>query len=62
MTAAPTYKIEDLAHAGATLVQMGKMAEAQALLSKYNIKAVTDLKPEQYGAFAIELRLLGVQI
>ena len=33
-----------------------------ALLAKYGVQAVTQLKPEQYGAFATELRGLGAQI
>jgi hypothetical protein len=51
-----------LANAGATLGQAGKMNEALALLARYGIQSVHGLKPEQYGAFAMELRALGAQI
>lgn len=61
-TAAPTYTLDALARAGATLAQSGKMQEALALLAKYGVQTVNQLKPEQYGAFATELRALGAQI
>ncbi len=61
-TAAPTYTLDVLARAGATLAQSGKMQEALALLAKYGVQTVNQLKPEQYGAFATELRALGAQI
>ena len=32
------------------------------LLGRYGVQAVTQLQPEQYGAFATELRALGAQI
>ncbi len=60
--AAPTYTLDALARAGATLAQSGKMQEALALLAKYGVQTVNQLKPEQYGAFATELRALGAQI
>jgi hypothetical protein len=60
--AAPSYTLDDLARAGGALLQAGKAAEAQALLPKYGIRYLNELKPEQYGAFAIELRALGAQI
>lgn len=61
-SAAPTYTLDALARAGATLAQSGKMQEALALLAKYGIQTVNQLRPEQYGAFATELRALGAQI
>lgn len=61
-TAAPTYTLDALARAGAALAQAGKMQEALALLAKYGVQTVNQLKPEQYGAFATELRALGAQI
>ena len=62
MTAAPTYTLDALARAGAVLAQSGKMEQALALLAKYNVQTVNQLKPEQYGAFATELRALGAQL
>lgn len=61
-TGAPTYTLDALARAGATLAQSGKMQEALALLARYGVQTVNQLKPEQYGAFATELRALGAQI
>jgi len=61
-TAAPTYTLDQLARAGAALAQSGKMEQALALLAKYGVQTVNQLKPEQYGAFATELRALGAQV
>lgn len=61
-TAAPTYTLDAIAKAGATLVDAGKMDALCDLLAKYGIAAITALDPSQYGAFATELRALGAQI
>lgn len=61
-TAAPTYTLDALARAGAALAQSGKMQEAIAVLAKYGVQTVNQLKPEQYGSVAAELRALGAQI
>ena len=61
-TSAPTYTLDAIAKAGTSLVDAGKMDALLALLAKYNIQAVTQLAPSQYGAFATELRGLGAQI
>ena len=59
---APTYTLDQIAKAGANLVDAGKMEQLIALLTKYGVQAVTQLTPDQYGAFATELRALGAQI
>ena len=59
---APTYTLDQIAKAGANLVDTGKMEQLLALLTKYGVQAVTQLTPDQYGAFATELRALGAQI
>lgn len=59
---APTYTLDQIAKAGASLVDAGKMEPLLALLSRYGVQAVTQLAPEHYGAFATELRALGAQI
>lgn len=59
---APTYTLDQIAKAGANLVDAGKMEQLLALLAKYGVQAVTQLTPDQYGAFATELRALGAQI
>ena len=50
--------------AGADLVSQdaAKMPELLALLQKYGAQAITQLKPEQLGAFATELRGLGAKL
>ncbi len=62
LAGAPTYSLEQIAKAGSALLDAGKMESLQALLTKYGIQAITQLQPEQYGAFATELRALGAQI
>ena len=59
---APTYTLDQISRAGASLVDAGKMPQLLELLGRYGVQAVTQLKPEQYGAFATELRGLGAQI
>lgn len=59
---APTYTLGQISRAGAALVDAGKMESLLGLLSRYGIQAITQLAPEQYGAFATELRALGAQI
>jgi len=60
--AAPGYTMDDLAKAGAALAQAGKIPDLVELLGRYGVQAVTQLKPEQFGAFATELRGLGAEI
>ena len=62
VTGAPAYTLDQISRAGASLVDAGKMPQLLELLGRYGVQAVTQLKPEQYGAFATELRALGAQI
>lgn len=62
VTGAPAYTLDQISRAGASLVDAGKMEQLLALLGRYGVQAVTQLQPEQYGAFATELRGLGAQI
>ena len=62
VAAAPTYTLDQIAKAGASLVDAGKMEQLLALLAKYGVQAVTQLQPDQYGVFATELRTLGAQL
>lgn len=55
----PEYSMDDLARASVTLRDSGKLAQLQGLLSKYNVRALTELPKAQYGAFAVDLRGLG---
>ena len=62
VTGAPAYTLDQISRAGASLVDAGKMQQLSELLGRYGVQAVTQLQPEQYGAFATELRALGAQI
>lgn len=62
VTTAPTYTLDQIAKAGASLVDAGKMEQLLALLAKYGVQAITQLQPDQYGVFATELRTLGAQL
>lgn len=61
---APTYTLEQVSRAGAELISAdsGKLPQLRELLQKYGIPAVSELKPDQLGSFATELRALGAQI
>lgn len=61
---APTYTLEQVCRAGAELISAdsGKLPQLRELLQKYGIPAVSELKPDQLGSFATELRALGAQI
>ncbi len=60
--AAPAYTHERIMTAGAALMDAGKAEQLTALLQTFGVAAVTMLKPEQLGAFAVEMRKLGAQI
>lgn len=60
--AAPAYNRDQIMTAGAALIDAGKIAELTGLLNAFGVQAVTQLKQEQLGAFATELRKLGAQI
>ena len=60
----PTYTLAQIAKAGADLISQnpGLTPQVNALLAQYGVQAVTDVKPEHYGAFATALRGLGAKI
>lgn len=64
IAAAPAYTAEQLAHAGADFVMRNpaRAGEAQQLLARFGVQAVTDLPKERYGEFATALRGLGAQV
>lgn len=64
-TAQPQQKaltLNDIATAGAGLVDQGKMQQVIELLGKYGVQAITQLQPTLFDAFAGELRALGAAI
>lgn len=58
----PTYNRDQIMTAGAALIDAGKINELMGLLNSFGVQAVTQLKQDQLGAFATELRKLGAQI
>ncbi|MDL2318094.1 hypothetical protein LJC74_03240 [Eubacteriales bacterium OttesenSCG-928-A19] len=62
VTAAPAFTREQIMTAGAALIDAGKMNELMTLFNTFGVRAVTQLKQEQLGTFATELRKLGAQI
>lgn len=64
LATAPTFSIQQIAKAGADLFTNRPELRPQvnALLSQFGLQSVTDLKPDQYGAFATALRGLGANI
>lgn len=62
LSPAPTYTIDQIMTAGATLMDAGKALELTNLLHSFGVQAVMDLKPEQLGLFATAMRELGAKI
>lgn len=60
----PTYTVAQIAKAGADLISQnpGLLPQVNALLTQYGAQAVTDVKPEHFGAFATALRGMGAKI
>ncbi len=58
----PQYTIDQIMKGGATLMDAGRVDDLMNLLHSFGVVAVTDLKPEQLGAFATALRGLGAKI
>ena len=56
------YTFEDITKAGGSLMNAGKMAELSGLLQRFGVQAVTQLKPEQYGAVMEGLFKLGATL
>lgn len=59
---APQYTVDQIMAAGATLMDAGKVEDLLKLLHSFGVQAVMELKPEQLGAFATEMRKLGAAI
>lgn len=61
-SAAVSYSLDDLARAGADLLDQGKQAELPALLARFGITSLPDLPKERYGEFATAMREIGARI
>lgn len=57
-----TYTLDDLSKAAVTLMDLGKQQELLNLLAQFGVQSMPELKPEQYGAFALALREKGANI
>ena len=62
VAAPPQYTVDQIMKAGATLMDAGRVDDLMNLLHTFGVAAVTELKPEQTGAFATALRGLGAKI
>lgn len=57
-----TYTLDEIARAGSALVDQGKMNDIMALMGKYGVEAITQLKDADYPAFVEDLRAMGAAI
>ena len=58
----PVYTIDMLSRAGTILLDKGKMGELLSLLQKYSAASLMELKPEQYSAFAQDMKAIGADL
>lgn len=56
------YTLAELQAACAPLMDMGKMAELQDLMAKYNVIALNDIPEKRYGELATDLRAMGARL
>lgn len=61
-TTVKKYTLAELQAACAPLMDMGKMAELQNLMAKYNVIALNDIPEERYGELATDLRAMGARL
>lgn len=61
-TAVKKYTLAELQAACAPLMDMGKMAELQDLMAKYNVIALNDIPEARYGELATDLRAMGARL
>lgn len=59
---APSYTQEQISVACVSLADQGKRAEVLQLMQSFGAASIIELKPEQYGNFALALRQMGAQI
>ena len=60
--AARRYTADEIARAGASLLEKGLMPQLIALLGKYNVQSITGLRPDQFPAFAEDLKAMGADL
>lgn len=59
---APAITMDEIARAGAALVDQGKMVDLINLLKNFGVPAITQLREDQLPGFAMGLRALGANI
>lgn len=59
---APKIDMNAISRAGAGLIDQGKMQDVLAVLGKYGVQVITQLREDQFEAFAADLRALGAAI
>lgn len=59
---APKIDMNAISRAGAGLIDQGKMQDVLAVLQKYGVQVITQLREDQFEAFAADLRALGAAI
>lgn len=57
-----TYTVDELATAGAALIDQGKMPQLLNLLEEFGVQAVTQLNSSVYPAFAAKMKALGADL
>ena len=60
--AARQYTADEIARAGASLLEKGLMPQLISLLGKYNVQSITGLRPDQFPAFAADLKAMGADL
>lgn len=61
-TASASYTQDDLAKAAITLMDSGRQAELQQLLTGFGVASLPELPAARYGEFATALRAMGAPI
>ncbi|MBQ6163948.1 MAG: hypothetical protein IJK23_05690 [Clostridia bacterium] len=54
--------LDDIATAGAALIDAGKLNEMMEVLAKYGAETIFEIQPAQFPAFVADLRALGAKI
>jgi hypothetical protein len=57
-----TPSLDDIATAGAELIDAGKLNELMEVLAKYGAETIFEIQPTQFTAFVTDLRALGAKI
>ncbi|MCC8043871.1 MAG: hypothetical protein LIP12_00020 [Clostridiales bacterium] len=56
------YTLDELSTASADLIDKGKMQQIMSIIQKYGVKAINQLRPDQFAAYAADIRGIGAKI